>query len=189
MDNCHNRQTPGYWFEIALNCINDINNKLSQTVKPFKPGSAYWMQEDSTETYCREHAIEKRETEFGLGPLLKPHRQWPLRTELEDAFWDGIGATYDGTAESSEHCSVCGQMVSYLLTEEGLDYEAQNFAESEIRHLSPEDVYELDRVATALSHYSSRKTILNAMHSFNRARKLALASNVIDIKRGKNAHK
>jgi hypothetical protein len=62
---------------------------------------------------------EARGAEFDLGVPLTPHR-WH-RTDLENAFWEGIGGTIDGNSDNTEACDTCGKTLSYILTDYGVE--------------------------------------------------------------------
>lgn len=113
--------------QILAGHVRDLAWKLAEIMPPIEPGPAYWLESDSGESYCRHHAIEARAEEFGLGPLIDPDKPWFFRTDLEDAFWDGISATRDGECDHTEHCSVCGEPLSYILTDYGFEQEIDHW--------------------------------------------------------------
>jgi hypothetical protein len=158
MTDCNNAAR----WDFAAAFVFHTSITLSRAAPPIEPGACYWLQSDASESYCREHAIAARAEEFGLGAPLNPDTPAFCRTDLEDAFWDGIGASYDGESDVSENCSKCGETLSHVLTDYGAENELDHFLDCELAPITPTVSYELDRAFLNIGTHSQRINILRA---------------------------
>ena len=138
--------------------LDALDRAIFAAVKPSQPEPANWLESDAGFSYCREHAIEARAEEFGLGKPIYPDRRWG-RTDLEDAFFDGIGGGYYGQGEcdGAERCYKCGKLLAYSLTDEGAEQEADYWLNTKIIQFEPDDAYELyELMNSACPEFSER---------------------------------
>lgn len=168
---------------LILERLKERFAAVCAAVPPLDPESCYWLEDDATESYCRVHAIEARAREFGLGPPLDD-RKWYHRTELEDAFFAGIGANHGGGGESdhTEACSVCGRTLVYSLTDYGLRDEITYWLENPIAVLRDEDVYALDRMEAHVWAGCGRDILLGVAAAVNQAWRLVPAIRTLSDK-------
>lgn len=95
------------------------------------PDGAYWIEDDDTgEDYCRKHALEKI-AKAGRGELC---------------------GGYCRENDSCCHCTVCGKLLDYTLTDHGADAELAHFKMVKFRRNKPLDrdtAYHLARLIAA----------------------------------------
>lgn len=157
--------------ELIYRRINERIVSICEAVPPIQPGLTYWLESDATESYCRKHAIEAREKEFGLGPLLED-KPFYRRTELEDAFFLGIGASDGGESDHPEACARCGETLSYCLTDYGMRSEIDYFLEAPLAELNGEVSYGLDRLTACIWPGANRADLLGVDVAVNQAWRL-----------------
>jgi len=162
-------QTTDKRARILAGRVRDLARKLAEIVPPIEPGPVYWLESDSGESLCRHHAIEARAKEFGLGPLIDPDKPSYRHTDLEDAFWDGISATINGECDHTEHCSVCGEPLSYILTDYGSTEEIDHWISYPSEVTTPSDSYALDRLTLNVGHWTKRRDLLDCLIVLKRA--------------------
>lgn len=134
---------PAPWERLAA-----LEAKILAAVPPIEPGPNFWLYSDSTESYCYAHAWEARWFELQpMGPPPPPPSGYG-RSDFEETMDDGIGGTIDGESDHTECCSVCGEMLSYILTSTGVGEEFNYFSENPI---SPDD-----EIGGALAYTLSR---------------------------------
>lgn len=154
---------------LVADRINRRYHEIAASVPPHRPPPCHWLYSDSTESFCRRHAIEARGREFDMGVPLDPYRPSYRRTDLEDAFHEGIGATLDGESETSEQCCRCGETLAYVLTDYGVDLEVGYWLDDPVSELTPETVYALDRLCLNVCGGMKRKTLLDVAVVVRRA--------------------
>lgn len=162
-------QTKDARAEILANRVRDTAMKIMQAVPPIEPGPAYWLESDSCESYCWQHAIKARETEFGFGPLLDPEKPAYRNTDLEEAFFHGIGATHNGESDSTECCTTCGATLSYVLTDYGFRDELGFWLENPSEATTPEDSFALYHLILNVGHWTKRRDLLDCLIVLKRA--------------------
>jgi hypothetical protein len=106
-------------------------------VPPIKPDYVHWLESDCGTSYCGDCGEGARGAEFDLGVPLTPHR-WH-RTDLENAFWEGIGGTIDGNSDNTEACDTCGKTLSYILTDYGVEQELDHYRAHPLTNVRGED--------------------------------------------------
>lgn len=144
---------------------------ICQTVPPKIPGPCYWLHEDAAESFCRKHAIQAHGRKFDLGAPLADSRFYE-RDEWEDAFFEGIGASDDSESDHSEACARCGETLSYVLTDSGVEMEIEYYREAPLIMIRDEDSYALDRLALNVFEGSPRKIVLGVSMVVNQAFRL-----------------
>lgn len=156
--------------------VERINARFAEicgAVQPLKPGPCYWLESDSSESFCRQHAIAARGKEFDLGAPIED-RPFYLRTEMEDAFFEGISCN-DGCGGESDHaeaCAVCGKTLVYTLTDEGVDQEVDFYREAPLCEVRDEDVYAIERLVVHIWPGAARGRILDVAIVVNQAWRL-----------------
>lgn len=141
--------------------------EIQKAVPPIDPPAVHWLNGDSCNSYCWECAVKARGEEFDLGVPLTP-RRWH-RTDLEDAFYDGIDGGFDGESDTTEACDTCGRTLSYILTDYGVDEEIAYYLESPLTAVRDEDSYAIDRLALNVWHGSKTPQLLGACAVINQA--------------------
>lgn len=157
--------------ELIADRLRDRVWAIMDRVPPLDPGPCYWLEEDSSASYCRRHAIIARGREFDLGAPLVDN-DWYRHDDWEGAFWDGIGRTRDGTSDVTERCHVCGETLSYILTDEGVDQELDYWLENPLIQVRDEDVYALDRLSLNVWAEGNRRRLLGVAAAVNQAWRL-----------------
>lgn len=152
--------------------VTDQYFEIARAIPPHRPPACYWLESDSCESFCFDHAVEARGREFDLGVPLNPYAPVYLLTDLEQAFYDGIGVTKDGESETSEQCATCGKTLSYILTDYGVAYELEGWLEGPPAKLDPEVVYALDRLCLNIWSGTKRRTLLDVAVVVRRAHRL-----------------
>jgi hypothetical protein len=144
---------------------------ICEAYPPIRPGAQHWLDSDCGPSYCRKCVIAARGKEFELGPPLVDEPSYH-RGEWRDAFYDGIDGGYDTTSDSTAACDTCGETLSYILTEEGVDQEVDYYREAPLVALRDQDSYALDRLALNVWAGSSRHQILGVALAVNQGFRL-----------------
>ncbi|WP_138921228.1 hypothetical protein [Novosphingobium pentaromativorans] len=153
---------------------------ICAAVPPINPGLQYWLDSDAGPSYCRKCVIAARGREFELGPPLED-APFYRRTDLEDAFHDGIDGGFDTTSDSTSACETCGTTLSYILTDYGVEQEINYYREAPICALRDEDSYALDRLALNIWEGSPRHMILGALVAVNQAWRLLQQRHIDEV--------
>lgn len=124
-----------------------------------RPPAAFWLVSDAGPSYCRPCAVKARAKELKLD---KPPQDGPSyrRSDKGDEFFEGIDGGFDTNSEHAEHCDTCGDTLSYILTDYGVDAELDYIAEAPITELNGETSYSLDRIALNIWPGANRKRLL-----------------------------
>lgn len=145
---------------------------ITRAVPPIKPEAAHWLNSDGGPSYCWECAIIARGREFELGPLIKINPWWHRRDEWEDSYFDGIDGGFDTQSDSTVACEICGNTLSYILTDDGVESEIEYYGEAPLITVRDEDSYALDRLALNIWSGAKRRLILGVAVAVNQAFRL-----------------
>jgi hypothetical protein len=133
---------------------------IMTAIPPIKPGAAYWLDSDCGPSYCRKCVRTARGNEFCLGcPINEDRAHW--RDEWEGTFFEGIDGGFDTTSDSTAACEICGCTLSYILTDYGMQQEADYYRQDPIAVLRDEDSYALDRLALNIYEGTPRRLLLD----------------------------
>lgn len=151
--------------------------RFIELVGDYRAPACYWLESDASESYCYDHIVKARAEEFGFGPLLDPGKPSYRRTDLEDAFFEGLcGSPYGTESDHSETCCKCGKTLVYSLTDSGSEYELLSFDEADwSKCLDPEIGYQLDRAVCNTFHSEGRWQLVMACRIVRRALEAAEA--------------
>lgn len=157
--------------ELIYQRIEDRLAEICEAVPPIQPGAQYWLDSDCGPSYCRKCVIIARGREFELGRPLEDRLSY-YRTDLEDAFHEGIDGGFDTTGDSTSACELCGETLSYILTDEGVESEVEYYREAPLCELRDEDSYALDRLALNVWAGTKRHILLGVAMAVNQAWRL-----------------
>lgn len=158
-----------------------------QAVPAIQPGPQFWLDSDAGPSYCRACVIIARGREFELGPPLEDRPSY-LRTDMEDEFHSGIDGGFDTTSDSAAACEICGETLSYILTDEGVWLEINYYREAPLCELRDEDSYALDRLTLNVWEGAARDLILGAAIAVNQAWRLLPAIDPTTLTAGDGDH-
>lgn len=146
--------------------------EICKAVPPIDPPAQYWLRSDNCCEYCWPCAVKARADEFGLGmPIYDQHYRWH-RTDLEDAFYDGIDGGFDCNDDHTVCCETCRRTLSYILTDYGVDEEIGYYRDQPIAVVRDEDSYALDRLALNIWPGDKAARILGVCIAVNQAWRL-----------------
>ena len=157
--------------KLIANRIHKRLWAIVDAMPPIEPNPMYWLDSDCGPSYCRQCVIMARGKEFELGPPLSDRPSY-CRTDMEDAFFDGIDGGFDTTNDSTGACDTCGVTLSYILTDYGVEQEVDYYREAPLCVLRGEDTYALDRLALNIWHGSPKGMLLGVSVAINQAFRL-----------------
>ena len=133
--------------------LEEAERAIFAMVKPAVPEPACWLDSDAGPSYCFHCAVKARGQEFELGAPIDPDKPSYYRTDMEDAFFQGIDGGYHGQSphDNTERCYTCGKQLAYTLTDYGAGEEADYWLETELTAFTPSEAYALDRLFIAVS--------------------------------------
>ena len=144
---------------------------IRAAVPPLNPPAAFWLDSDAGPSYCRRCVRIARGQEFDLGVPLEDVPFY-RRDEWEDAFWEGIDGGFDTESDTTLACDICGQTLSYILADYGVDSEVAYYREAPLVAVRDEDSYALDRLALNIWEGAPRRRILGVSIAVNQAYRL-----------------